>query len=59
VFERFFRGDASHSSLIEGCGLGLSIALWIVTAHGGSIQLTSRPAKFTTFTVRLPLAQGS
>jgi signal transduction histidine kinase len=59
VFDRFFRGDPSHSSLIEGCGLGLSIAQWIVRAHGGTIQLTSQPAKFTTFTVRLPLAKGS
>lgn len=59
VFDRFFRGDASHSSLIEGCGLGLSIAQWIVTAHGGTIQLTSQPAKFTTFTVRLPLEMAS
>ena len=57
VFDRFFRGDASHSSSIEGCGLGLSIARWIVTAHGGTILMTSQPAKFTTFTVRLPLAQ--
>ena len=24
VFERFFRGDASHNSAVDGCGLGLS-----------------------------------
>ncbi|HEX5219161.1 MAG TPA: HAMP domain-containing sensor histidine kinase [Verrucomicrobiae bacterium] len=56
VFDRFFRGDASHSSEIEGCGLGLSIAEWIVKAHGGSIHIASEPEQTTTVTVRLPLA---
>ena len=55
VFDPFFRGDASHSQAVEGCGLGLSIARWIVTAHGGTIQLTSEPNRLTTTTVRLPL----
>ena len=56
VFDPFFRADTSHSQIVEGCGLGLSIARWIVTAHGGSIQLTSEPKRLTTATVRLPLA---
>jgi signal transduction histidine kinase len=57
VFDRFFRGDESHNSEIEGCGLGLSIAEWIVKAHGGSIQIASEPEKNTTVTVRLPLTE--
>jgi len=56
VFERFFRGDASHNREVEGCGLGLSIAQWIVHAHGGTIQFASQPGQLTTVTVRLPLA---
>jgi signal transduction histidine kinase len=55
VFERFFRGDESHSSSVEGCGLGLSISQWIAQAHGGTIGLRSRPEPMTTFTVSLPL----
>ncbi|HEX3627347.1 MAG TPA: ATP-binding protein, partial [Verrucomicrobiae bacterium] len=54
VFERFFRGDASHSYAVEGCGLGLSISQWIVLAHHGSIQFVSEPGKLTTVTVKLP-----
>ncbi len=54
VFEPFFRGDASHSNAVEGCGLGLSIVRWIVTAHGGTIQIASEPDKRTTVTIRLP-----
>lgn len=54
VFEPFFRGDRSHSSAIEGCGLGLSIAQWIVKAHKGSIEFLSRPGEFTVVTLCLP-----
>ena len=53
VFERFFRGDKSHSNTVEGCGLGLSIAEWIVVAHNGTIQFASIPGKLTTVTVKL------
>ncbi len=56
VFERFFRGDASHNNAVEGCGLGLSIAQWIATAHQGEIRFASEPNKLTTVSVRLPLA---
>jgi signal transduction histidine kinase len=56
VFDPFFRGDQSHSSAIEGCGLGLSIARWIVTAHDGTIELRSTRNELTTALVRLPVA---
>ena len=56
VFERFFRGEASHNQTVEGCGLGLSIAQWIVTAHRGEIYFSSEPDKLTIVSVRLPLA---
>jgi len=55
VFDRFFRGDPAHSQTVDGCGLGLSIAKWIVTAHHGTIQIESTPGKLTIVTVRLPL----
>jgi len=55
VFERFFRGDASHNNAVEGCGLGLSIAQWIVLAHAGKIFFTSEPDELTTVSVQLPL----
>jgi signal transduction histidine kinase len=53
VFDRFFRGDPAHSQTVDGCGLGLSIAQWIVSAHNGTIKIESAAAKPTTVTVRL------
>ena len=58
VFERFFRGDTSHSDTVEGCGLGLSIAEWIVVAHHGTIRFASTPGKLTTVTVKLFFENG-
>jgi heavy metal sensor kinase len=55
VFDRFFRGDPAHSQTVDGCGLGLSIVQWIVSAHNGSVKIESVPSKITTVTVRLPL----
>ncbi|MEY2411106.1 MAG: hypothetical protein QOF48_3776 [Verrucomicrobiota bacterium] len=57
VFDRFFRADASRQNTIEGCGLGLSIAQWIVKAHDGRIAIVSDPGRLTTVTVELPLNQ--
>jgi signal transduction histidine kinase len=58
VFEPFFRGDPSHSSRIEGCGLGLSIARFIARAHHGDISITSKPGEWTSAELRLPLASS-
>ncbi len=55
VFDRFYRGDPAHNTAVDGCGLGLSIAQWIVSAHGGTIKIESTSAQLTTVTVRLPL----
>jgi heavy metal sensor kinase len=58
VFDRFFRSDHAHSDTVEGCGLGLSIAQWIVSAHGGQIQIESEPEVKTSVVVRLPLPKS-
>lgn len=55
VFERFFRGDARQTGAAEGCGLGLSIAQWIVTAHQGTITVESPESELTMVRVRLPV----
>lgn len=59
VFDRFVRGPHPAARRVEGSGLGLSIARWIVDAHGGTIKVDSKPEGPTTFTVTLPLAAES
>ena len=41
MFDRFYRGDASHSSRTQGYGIGLSIARAIVDAHRGRISASA------------------
>lgn len=53
LFERFYRGDASHSSQVSGYGVGLSMARAIAAAHKGRIAATSEDGKTLTVTVTL------
>jgi signal transduction histidine kinase len=54
VFERFLRGDASHSSAVEGSGLGLSIAESIAKSHHGSLAFEVIQDGRTQLTLSLP-----
>ena len=56
IFEKFFRGRKS-SSRGKGTGMGLPIARAILAAHGGEIQVESRPGQGTTFRFWVPLVE--
>ncbi|HXG37323.1 MAG TPA: PAS domain S-box protein [Bacteroidota bacterium] len=58
IFQPFVRASAFNAS-VEAAGLGLSLVIGIVEAHGGTIQVQSEEGKGTRFTIRLPLAVSS
>lgn len=52
VFDRFWRsGDAAA---VSGSGVGLAVVLELVTAHGGTVDLSAPSGGGALFTVRLP-----
>jgi signal transduction histidine kinase len=53
IFNRFYQVDRSLARRAEGCGLGLSIAKFIVDAHKGTISVESKSGEGSTFIVRL------
>jgi signal transduction histidine kinase len=53
IFEKFGRVSGDHAK--PGTGLGLFIARSIAEAHGGSLEVSSRPERGATFTLALPV----
>ena len=57
IFERFYRGDKSHSSTIEGTGLGLSIVKHMIDIVEGEITVRSKIDEGTTFSIYIPIIE--
>jgi signal transduction histidine kinase len=55
VFGKFAQVDSSDRRSHGGTGLGLAIAQEIMTAHGGTIDYTSRLGEGTTFIIEFPI----
>jgi signal transduction histidine kinase len=58
IFEKFGRADVPGDSK-PGTGLGLFIARSIAEAHGGTVEVESRPEKGTVFTFTLPISTAT
>ncbi len=52
LFERYYRGTNTGEAH-KGSGLGMAIARQVIEAHGGSVQVSSKPGEGTRIEVRL------
>ena len=55
LFERLFRAPNAVAQQTQGAGLGLTIALAIVEAHAGTIEVLRSGPEGTTFRMTFPL----
>ena len=57
IFEPFYRVDKSRAKDTGGFGLGLSLCKTIMEAHGGKIEVQSKPQEGTTVSLFFPLTK--
>ncbi|MBC7983868.1 MAG: HAMP domain-containing histidine kinase [Candidatus Obscuribacterales bacterium] len=59
IFDAFYSGRAPIAGHLKGTGIGLSVVLEFVQAHGGSIDIMDNVFPGAHFRVRLPLAPSA
>jgi two-component system sensor histidine kinase GlrK len=55
IFEAFYTGSTPQAGPVKGSGIGLSVVVEYVTAHGGRVELHSGEFPGAHFRIRLPL----
>ncbi len=55
IFDRFYRSKGEAVAEAKGSGLGLTLVKHITEAHGGKVDVESRPGEGTAFSIILPL----
>ena len=59
VFEAFYTGRAARGSAVKGTGIGLSVVLEFVAAHGGTVQIVDGQFPGAHFRITMPLRATS
>ncbi len=55
VFEAFYTGRAAKSTAVKGTGIGLSVVLEFVSAHGGTVEIVDGEFPGAHFRIRMPM----
>ena len=56
VFEAFYTGRASRNTAVKGTGIGLSVVLEFVSAHGGNVQIVDGEFPGAHFRITMPIS---
>jgi two-component system sensor histidine kinase GlrK len=59
VFEAFYTGRAARSTPVKGTGIGLSVVLEFVAAHGGTVQIIDGEYPGAHFRITMPIRATS
>ena len=57
IFEAFYQGRTPQGGHVKGTGIGLSVVIEFVHAHGGTIEIIDGRFSGAHFRIRLPLRQ--
>ena len=55
IFEAFYTGKAARGTSVKGTGIGLSVVLEFVAAHGGTVQIVDGQFPGAHFRITMPL----
>ena len=55
VFDAFYTGRAARSTAVKGTGIGLSVVLEFVSAHGGTVQIIDGQFPGAHFRITMPI----
>src|SRR6516162_3543126 len=59
IFDAFYTGRAARNTAVKGTGIGLSVVLEFVAAHGGTVQIVDGQFPGAHFRITMPLRVGS
>jgi two-component system, NtrC family, sensor histidine kinase GlrK len=59
IFEAFYTGRAARSGSIKGTGIGLSVVLEFVAAHGGTVEIIDGEFPGAHFRITMPIRATS
>ena len=59
IFDAFYTGRAAKSTQVKGTGIGLSVVLEFVAAHGGAVQMIDGQFPGAHFRITMPVRASS